>query len=234
PVTHIWFVKGTPSKLGLLLDMSPRNLERVLYFAQYMITEVDEEARQMELMRLREEMGTVIDERVADVRPRRLELEQQLEEADAKLQAQLQDRIAAIDAEYERARDALQSQIDKASAYAEAHAGEKVEEPIVIGDTEIVKAGGKITKNATARITREGTKQLSALEKEAQKRRAAEQAVVDGAMEDAKAGLADELHPLQEKEQAIQNEIEEQYRERIQDLEDLADPIRDDRVVLLT
>ena len=33
PVSHIWFVKGTPSKLGLLLDMSPRNLERVLYFA---------------------------------------------------------------------------------------------------------------------------------------------------------------------------------------------------------
>ena len=31
-VSHIWFVKGTPSKLGLLLDMSPRNLERVLYF----------------------------------------------------------------------------------------------------------------------------------------------------------------------------------------------------------
>ncbi len=46
PVSHIWFVKGTPSKLGLLLDMSPRNLERVLYFAQYMITEVDDEARE--------------------------------------------------------------------------------------------------------------------------------------------------------------------------------------------
>ena len=46
PVSHIWFVKGTPSRLGLLLDISPRNLERVLYFAQYMVTEVDDDARE--------------------------------------------------------------------------------------------------------------------------------------------------------------------------------------------
>ena len=41
PVAHIWFAKGIPSRLGLLLDMSPRNLERVLYFAQYVVTSVD-------------------------------------------------------------------------------------------------------------------------------------------------------------------------------------------------
>ena len=41
PVAHIWFAKGIPSRLGLLLDVSPRNLERVLYFAQYIVTRVD-------------------------------------------------------------------------------------------------------------------------------------------------------------------------------------------------
>ena len=46
PVTHIWFSKTTPSRIGLLLDLSPRNLERVLYFAQHIIVSVDEEARQ--------------------------------------------------------------------------------------------------------------------------------------------------------------------------------------------
>lgn len=46
PVAHIWFSKGTPSRLGLLLDLSPRNLERVLYFAQYVVTAVDSDARQ--------------------------------------------------------------------------------------------------------------------------------------------------------------------------------------------
>ncbi|MCH2517363.1 MAG: DNA-directed RNA polymerase subunit beta' [Dehalococcoidia bacterium] len=46
PVAHIWFSKTTPSRLGLLLDLSPRNLERVLYFAQHIIVSVDEDARQ--------------------------------------------------------------------------------------------------------------------------------------------------------------------------------------------
>ena len=46
PVAHIWFSKTTPSRLGLLLDLSPRNLERVLYFAQHIVVSVDEDARQ--------------------------------------------------------------------------------------------------------------------------------------------------------------------------------------------
>ena len=65
PVAHIWFVKGTPSRLGLLLDISPRNLERVLYFAQYIITHVDEAAKKRALEHLQEEMETA-------ARPRRM------------------------------------------------------------------------------------------------------------------------------------------------------------------
>ena len=49
PVSHIWYFKGTPSRLGILLDVSPRNLERILYFALYIVTHVDEEARQRAL-----------------------------------------------------------------------------------------------------------------------------------------------------------------------------------------
>ena len=45
PVSHIWYFKGTPSRLGILLDISPRNLERILYFALYITTWVDEDAR---------------------------------------------------------------------------------------------------------------------------------------------------------------------------------------------
>src|SRR3990172_1632934 len=55
PVSHIWFVKGTPSRLGLLLDMSPRALERVLYFAQYVITEIDQTAKQRAVDKLHDE-----------------------------------------------------------------------------------------------------------------------------------------------------------------------------------
>ena len=57
PVSHIWYFKGTPSRIGLLLDLSPRNLERILYFALYVVTDIDEEARQRELMRLDEELA---------------------------------------------------------------------------------------------------------------------------------------------------------------------------------
>jgi len=54
PVSHIWFAKGIPSRMGLLLDLSPRNLERVLYFSHYIITSIDEEARQRTIKQLEE------------------------------------------------------------------------------------------------------------------------------------------------------------------------------------
>ncbi|GHO44072.1 DNA-directed RNA polymerase subunit beta' [Ktedonospora formicarum] len=56
PVSHIWYFKGTPSRIGLLLDLSPRNLERILYFALYVVTNIDEETRQRELMRIDEDL----------------------------------------------------------------------------------------------------------------------------------------------------------------------------------
>lgn len=45
PVSHIWFLRGVPSKMGLMLDIGVQDLEKVIYFAAYIITEVDEEAR---------------------------------------------------------------------------------------------------------------------------------------------------------------------------------------------
>ncbi|GMA88018.1 hypothetical protein GCM10025868_32680 [Angustibacter aerolatus] len=49
PVTHIWYFKGVPSRLGYLLDLAPKDLEKVIYFAAYMITKVDVEARHRDL-----------------------------------------------------------------------------------------------------------------------------------------------------------------------------------------
>lgn len=45
PVAHIWFLRGVPSRLGLMLDLSVQELEKVVYFASYIITSVDEESR---------------------------------------------------------------------------------------------------------------------------------------------------------------------------------------------
>ncbi|MFQ5948724.1 MAG: DNA-directed RNA polymerase subunit beta', partial [Acidimicrobiia bacterium] len=99
PVTHIWYFKGVPSRLGYLLDMSPKELEKVIYFAAYLITQVDEEKRQKAAPSLKEEMETevkVIRSDFEEWRANRLErLEEelaQMEEAGAKSQ----DTSAAI------------------------------------------------------------------------------------------------------------------------------------------
>ena len=55
PVTHIWYFKGVPSRLGYLLDLAPKDLEKIIYFAAYMITSVDEEARHADLPNLQAE-----------------------------------------------------------------------------------------------------------------------------------------------------------------------------------
>ncbi|MDP2920061.1 MAG: DNA-directed RNA polymerase subunit beta' [Dehalococcoidia bacterium] len=55
PVSHIWFAKGIPSRIGLLLDLSPRNLERVLYFSHYVITSIDENLRQAAIEKLQKD-----------------------------------------------------------------------------------------------------------------------------------------------------------------------------------
>src|SRR4051812_45577118 len=56
PVSHIWFVKGTPSRIGLLLDVTPRILEQVLYFAKYIVVEVSEAARERSIQSVQTEV----------------------------------------------------------------------------------------------------------------------------------------------------------------------------------
>ncbi|MET0832004.1 MAG: DNA-directed RNA polymerase subunit beta', partial [Acidimicrobiia bacterium] len=93
PVTHIWFFKGVPSRLGYLLDMSPKDLEKVIYFAAYLITGVDEDKRHGDIPELEEatrrELELISDE-FEEWRTGRLErLEgelEQMEEAGAKPQ----------------------------------------------------------------------------------------------------------------------------------------------------
>jgi len=63
PMAHIWFAKGVPSRLGVLLDLSPRSLERVLYFSHYIIISIDEVARQEAIKQLEEKYLQKVAER---------------------------------------------------------------------------------------------------------------------------------------------------------------------------
>jgi DNA-directed RNA polymerase subunit beta' len=73
PVTHIWYFKGVPSRLGYLLDMAPKDLEKVIYFAAYMVISIDEEGRHADMPGLENEIRLEIktlegqrDSRIAD------------------------------------------------------------------------------------------------------------------------------------------------------------------------
>ncbi len=55
PVSHIWFLRGVPSKIGLALDMSVQNLERVIYFANFIVTDVNDDLKSQALVQVREE-----------------------------------------------------------------------------------------------------------------------------------------------------------------------------------
>src|SRR5689334_4737116 len=90
PVSHIWYFKGTPSRIGLLLDLSPRNLERILYFALYVVTEIDEEARREFLGQIEEDVQAQIQRVEENATARIQELQEQRDAAIERLRAQAQ------------------------------------------------------------------------------------------------------------------------------------------------
>jgi DNA-directed RNA polymerase subunit beta' len=86
PVTHIWFVKLVPSRLGLLLDLSPRELESVIYFARYIVISVDKEAKQKKLHKIEEEGVRKIAEQEEHLNKKIEELEAKDLEEELKIQ----------------------------------------------------------------------------------------------------------------------------------------------------
>src|SRR5581483_91220 len=110
PVSHVWYFKGIPSRMGLLLDMSPRNLENVLYFANYIVTSVDEKARAELLQKLdpdSDERVVKLKERLAGNAapadaaaagedPRIAEREQAAAERRSQLEAEREQRLTAL------------------------------------------------------------------------------------------------------------------------------------------
>ncbi len=109
PVAHVWFFKGAPSKLSLLLDMSPRALEGVIYFAQYLVLSVDEEKREIILNRLQ----NIEADRFVDV-------DQRLNEEKEKKHAQFEE-------ERERIKEKIVAKEARDLAFAELELKERQE-----------------------------------------------------------------------------------------------------------
>ena len=119
PVTHIWYFKGVPSRLGYLLDLAPKDLEKVIYFAAYMITVVDTEAREEDMPQLekklandRKKIETRRDNDL-DVRTKKLEADlAELEAEDAKSDVKRKVRESA-ERELKSIRDRSERELDR-------------------------------------------------------------------------------------------------------------------------
>ncbi|MDO5662685.1 MAG: DNA-directed RNA polymerase subunit beta' [Brachybacterium sp.] len=132
PVTHIWYFKGVPSRLGYLLDLAPKDLEKVIYFAAYMITAVDEDARHEDLPDLQArfdlEIKDLEKERDAAINDRQVSAEKDLatlEEEGAKADAKRKVRDAS-DREQAQIRKKYDAEIDRVTAVWERFKNLKV------------------------------------------------------------------------------------------------------------
>jgi DNA-directed RNA polymerase subunit beta' len=99
PVAHVWYTRRVPSYLGLLLDISRRNLDRVLYFAQYIVTYVDEDARQKALKRLEDEISVSERELIEKVNSQIAEAKKQRDRKIKEIDAQIESINRAYDEE---------------------------------------------------------------------------------------------------------------------------------------
>lgn len=119
PVTHIWYFKGVPSRLGYLLDLAPKDLERIIYFAANIITSVDEEARHNDMSTLEAEMLLEKKEVEQDANAEIAERAQKLEEDLAELEAAGATAAArkkvqnAADKEMQHIREAGEREVDR-------------------------------------------------------------------------------------------------------------------------
>ncbi len=102
PVTHIWYLKGVPSRLGYLLDVSPKDLERVIYFASYIIISVDDDKRHEDLPELETRLRTEIDEVWTD-----FEARQQALATDAENELAAMEDEGSTEAQVEKRRKEL-------------------------------------------------------------------------------------------------------------------------------
>jgi len=151
PVSHIWYFKGTPSRLATLLEISPRNLEKVLYFAQYIVTSVDEDARKEALKGLDDELagrgGGATAEEESEINAR---LKRQLTELEREVRA----RIEQVESDRAERAQAMGEAAQVTERAINDLGEEKADGAIVFETTaEIIVADGALGgKEAKARL----------------------------------------------------------------------------------
>ena len=168
PVAHIWYTRRIPSQMGMLLDVSRRNLDRVLYFAQYIVTYVDEDARKKALQRLKDEItvsedeqATAVNAKIAEIKQKRDRDISELKQKQTSLQQSYDEAIAEqmepITKEGQRLEKQLQEQMGEAANKTFF---------FELTSEKIIDAGDKVNSKHIALVQKSVTKKLETLESE--------------------------------------------------------------------
>jgi DNA-directed RNA polymerase subunit beta' len=233
PVAHIWFVKGTPSRIGLLLDISPRSLERVLYFAQFIVTEVNEESRQKALESLLKEMDSAAGQSESEHTQAINEIEQRTAAAIAEVEAGRAGRVAAAETKVDEEIAELREKAAALRAGLEAMTGKKAPRKLAAGDIIAATRGDLITEKTIEKLNRELERAVAALEEGKERRRQEAGQQVEKEIARTREAAMAEMEPHRKKVNEEREAVRSQFQTLIEQLEDLKDPIRDDQCTLL-
>ena len=168
PVAHIWYTRRIPSYLGMLLDISRRNLDRVLYFAQYIVTYVDEEARKKALQRLEDEISVSEREQAAGINARIAEIKTKRDHTIS----DMNQRKAALESNYdELVADRLDPVIkegQKLEKTLQEQMGKPAKKDIMFGATgeSLVSAGTPIAQKHISQVQKIVKQRLESIENE--------------------------------------------------------------------
>jgi DNA-directed RNA polymerase subunit beta' len=234
PVSHIWFVKGTPSRLGLLLDISPRSLERVLYFAQHIITSVDEDAKERAIARMHEEMEHESVEHEKPYVERITEIELARDEAIAAIELERDEALLALEEDFPKQVDAIMKEASDLEAQLTGRMGKAATKDVKFGGKPIVAKSEAVKPENLETLKTMAAERVAALESEVAEKRADIQLKAEAAADEKRLLASAESDPLRKKMQEERASVADSYRERMVDLEDIKDPIANDRITLLT
>jgi DNA-directed RNA polymerase subunit beta' len=193
PVSHIWYFKGTPSRLGILLDISPRNLERILYFAMYVVNRVDEAEREKVLARVDEETEERIARAQGIVDEKRAELEATIADKRAEITEAHEAEVRRHDERFTTRSEELATAAQQVEA-ALKEGGSKVAEDVVFTPTgEVIARAGGQSRSALAALRKAVAAEVEALDAEVKAAKAEAKDRLDQALADLTGGIDEAL-----------------------------------------
>jgi DNA-directed RNA polymerase subunit beta' len=221
PVAHVWYTRRVPSYLGLLLDVNRRDLDRVLYFAQYVVTHVDEDARNRALKRLEDEERKQEQTLTGDLDD---VIKEMLSQRDGKL-GELQEKIDTIydkfNGQQDELSDAVTSEGRRLQEKIEKSIGTVLDADLTFeaADTIIARKGDELSYQHVELVQSAATARLNEIVNDIEEDRSAELAHLDAEADRINEEYSLQIEELQDKSEARLEEFREKLQSTRRDLE---------------